>query len=313
MRKLIFVTAVCCCISSGVFAEEAKLTSPENKVSSVKVEPGAVAAGKLSLYLPGAEVKVTSRGRLFKSPSITAQKLGNLYVGDEVTIVETRGEWFKVKVIWDLKPKKYVYGFIEKAVLPPAPKPAANEGPEKSQPISAGTTTLTPAVASEPLKKQITVDIISAKPAESTGLAERIKVLVAENKQLKEDLAKRQAEIKSMQAVLATSLAKEKAAEHERQKLANELRAAKDIVTPKESQSEPSRDAQFVQVADKGEAVYINGIGEAAIAATGGKSVIRFPLTDSERADAVLMQAGAEKIAKGSFVYYVVDSSVLKF
>jgi hypothetical protein len=90
-----------------------------------------------------------------------------------------------------------------------------------------------------------------------------------------------------------------------------EIAALKDeIVRNKALQEQQIR---MLQAADRGEAVFFKGVGEARMGRDNGRSVIRFAAEMAERADRLFLPIRAVRFAQGKYVYYALDFGALAF
>jgi len=69
--------------------------------------------------------------------------------------------------------------------------------------------------------------------------------------------------------------------------------------------------SKLLSLADSGEMVFVNGVGEGSIAVSGERTVLRFPLSSSKKSDSFFSK-GAEKHTLADYVYYVVPSKMLQ-
>jgi len=64
-------------------------------------------------------------------------------------------------------------------------------------------------------------------------------------------------------------------------------------------------------VDEVGETVFLNGVGEVAMATDSGKAVLKLPASRETNADQVFASVMAKKIAHNGFLYYVAPSQAL--
>ena len=123
-------------------------------------------------------------------------------------------------------------------------------------------------------------------------------------------------EFKALQNALASAKSQLEESETGRVRALNDLRSAQTQLAAARNtikQLTVGGHDNLIKLADKGEAIYLQGVGEAKIAVFGDQAVLRLPLTDTARADKLLIPAHAERYLRGANAYYIVGSKVLGF
>lgn len=264
---------------------------------------------------------ITSRSRIRRNPSNNSKAFRILERNEAVKVLSSKKGWVYVESKWQFDSGKTIKGYIWGADIPrDVAEKVGVKFSEVQQEAIARTGQISPKRESSSLSaREVSVKLpearilIDSKPIEAarTALETQVKIMHAENQKLKADAAKNFGNAKNIQAALANSDSKVKQIEGERQKLSLEIQEVKLQLTAANTELLALRmggKSKLVTLADSGEAVFFKGIGEARMAAADGKSVIRFPLTASNKADKVLLGAKAEKHMNGAFVYYIMDS-----
>lgn len=149
---------------------------------------------------------------------------------------------------------------------------------------SLRTIKITPALPTENFKNIV---------AERDALVAQTQKLSEENKRLSADAAKASAELNAVKSAL----------EAVKGQLATVQR--RPLPIPEDNRK------SYLSLADKGEAVFFKGIGEALMTTSDGKTVLRFPFAVADKADHVLMGPETERNLQGVFIYYRLDSKLL--
>ncbi len=149
----------------------------------------------------------------------------------------------------------------------------------------------------------------STKPADEKARPRLRKVEVADATdsvtKLKTDLARQEADIKSLRQEVANLSSQLAAEKQEKEKASAELATLRETLAT-------GGNGKLISLADAaGETVFLRGVGEVVLAAADGKIVLKVPASIESKADKVLATARAEKIARNGYLYYVAPSAAL--
>jgi hypothetical protein len=290
--------------------------------------------------ISGRHSKIINRTRLRKQASITGLTYRYLEAGEDVKILNFTDDWALVESKWKFDSGRSMKGYVLLADLPEdmvskhADQDATRMESEKSahvikfsmQPPAPSQPAIEHAEKAVPVKVLKHVSIISLQSQEhedakiieaarDSALAQ-VKTLQAENAKLKESAGKHAAELKAVQVALANAAARLRETEAEREKLTAELitvRSQLAAATHGQQLNKAGSDVKMLNLADNGAPVFFNGVGEAKIAALDGRSVLRFPISFSNKTDGIFSEVKADRHIQGDFVYYIVDSNILAF
>jgi hypothetical protein len=289
---------------------------------------------------PGKHTKIINRTRIRKQASITGLAYRFLEAGEDVKIFNFTGDWALIESKWKFESGRPMTGYVLLADLSEGgaamhtDRDVVRKETKKPAPVMMFSMTMPvpsqptpePAEQAAPAKVLKHVSIVSLlsqehgdvkvmEAARDSALAQ-VKALQVENAKLKESTGKHAVELKAVQVALANAEARLRDTEADREKLVAELKAVRSqlaAATHGQLLNKVESANKMLTLADNGSPVIFNGVGEAKIAALDGRSVLRFPVSFSNKTDGIFNEVKADRHIQGDFVYYIVDSNTLAF
>jgi len=317
---------------SAKFLKPAADGAVASPISDPSIPRHQIKADRVVLKVP-VVVSIVSRSRLRREPSDKGLIYRYLEKGEEVSVLGGGDGWAKVETRWKFESGKPMVGYVryeslpldivEKAGLmvavPSADAKSEGNMPEKKVEklpplVPGGNMSPDRVVSIAPVESKAGVKT-TTETSRGTAIAQ-IKALQVEKTKLAEEVTKHLGEIKALQAALASADSRFRESEITRQKISGELKSLKEQYAELQVRFAAMADGgknKFIALADRGEAVFFKGVGEAKMAADEGRTVLRFPLTASSKADKAFMGAKAERYLQGVYAYYIIDSKLLTF
>lgn len=316
---------------SAKFLKPAADGATASPIAGPSIPQHQIKVDRVELKVP-VVTSIISRSQLRKESSDKGLIYRYLEKGEEVSILGGGDGWAKVESKWKFESGKPMIGYVRYESLPldtvgkaglKVAVPAADTKSEDNKPVKK-VENPPPLVSGGKMPSGRVVSIIPAEPVVNTKVMEdaknlaiaQAKALQVENAKLMAENIKRSGEIKSIQSALANADSRFREADSDRQKLSGELKVLKDQYAALQAQFAAVADggkSKLLVLADRGEAVFFKGVGEAVMAAAEGKTILRFPLTTSSKADKAFMGAKAERHLQGAYAYYILDSKLLAF
>ncbi len=330
IKKIVVIMAACLVFSQVVFADA--VVSVDKSGESTKKEATAASTQSNELASP-VSTMINSRTRLRKTPNKSGIAYRMLEKGEKVSVLGASEGWVKVETKHKFESGEFMTGYVWGGNIPEdtARNVGATDKP-KVQLVVSSKQSITPQAGTRVVAVSQPAKVVDVKPLEDARdfFASRVKKLETENLGLKadltkkseelnkksEELLKRSSELKAVQVALADASSRATRAELAATKSESEKKALTSQIVSVKAELQTllaGGDVKLLAMADTGEAVFFKEIGEANMAGSDGKTVLRFPLSASNKADAVLNGAKAEKRIRGAFVYYILDSKALAF
>jgi len=294
------------------------ITPAENKTS---IEPGQ----------PDVEAVVKMNTVMVRSTLNTEKAIGSLSKGTKLKVLRasTSKKWVTVRFKEGLGVvRKWTLDFSKTPRLAESVVDAATSNHDSSPqvPSSVAVAPLVPrAVAAGTVQKEakqtlrkISIEIQHVETKAEVDLRQQVERLKAEMAALAKDaqalksksdeLSRLESEIKTKDAEivkLQTVLNEHKV---KVEKLLADM-SSKDNLIAKLQALTPA--ATVIATADKGEDIFLNGVGKATLARKGDTVIFRVAPTDTQRADKLLGMIAKEKYSQNGFGYYVVDAQAV--
>jgi hypothetical protein len=129
----------------------------------------------------------------------------------------------------------------------------------------------------------------------------------AQVKQLQGNLARQDAEVKSLRLEVANLTDQLVAEKQGKEQAVAELAELKTAMAGKGN-------GKLLALADNtGERVFLRGVGEVVMATDSGKTVMKVPASSESKADRVLASVRAEKVVRNGFLYYVASNGAFSW
>jgi len=256
-----------------------------------------------------------------QSAGVSSPVVTVLNQGDRVTLLKKVGKWYKVQLPND------VVGYAFHRFFAPAlaEAPTAAEAPKlvETKPAAVKLAEVPKAEVVKVIEtSQAVVTPVVPEPSKAVETPQPAVVKVsqlrsvdvatpsasdAQVKQLQGELARQDAEIKSLRLEVA-NLTEQLAAEKQgKEQAVAELAGLRESLVAKGN-------GKLLALADNtGERVFLRGVGEVVMVTDGGKTVMKVPASNESKADRVLASVRAEKVARNGHLYYVAPSSAFSW
>jgi len=277
------------------------------------------------LYAAAAQaemVQVTGNSICVRqSAGVSSPVVTVLNQGDRVTLLKKVGKWYEVQlptgVVGYAFHRFFAPALAEAPKAAEAPKlvetkPAAVKLAEVSkvevakvvEPPQAVVTPVVPEPSKAVETPQLAVEKVSQLRSVEVATPS---VSDAQVKQLQGELARQDAEIKSLRLEVANLTEQLAAEKRGKEQAVAELAGLRESLVPKGN-------SKLLALADNtGEKVFLRGVGEVVMATDSGKTVLKLPASSESKADRVLATVRAEKVARNGYLYYVAPSAALSW
>lgn len=274
---------------------------------------------------------IVARTKLRKEANSKSPVYRYLEKGEKIQVLDGSDGWAQVETRWKFESGKPMIGYIcvsdirldaaENEATKNSNLAMKSEGPKSITPDGSLSLPLTVGGNMPPdrvvsiIPVETKAEARAVKMSQDTATAQ-IKALQVEKTKLSAEVTKHLGEIKALQVALASADSRFRESEITRQKMSAELKSLKEQYAELQARFAEMTDGgknKLVALADRGESVFFKGVGEAKMAAVEGRTVLRFPLTMSSKADKAFMGAKAERHLQGAYAYYILDSKLLAF